>query len=169
MKKSMMALAALAVLTACGGEEAPVAADTPSAGEAMVEGGMTAKAVIEARQQSLKSLGGAFKAINDQLKADAPDVAVISEAADKVAMLATDMPNWFPAGTGPDTGVKTDALPTIWSDPDGFAEARANFATAATNLLTAAEGGDVAMIAEAFKATGGACQTCHKSYRKDDD
>src|SRR5438034_510427 len=80
--------------------------------------------LVKARQQGLKALGAAFKVIRDELKADAPDAAKIRKASADITQAAGTIDQWFPAGTGPDSGVKTDAKPEVWADPVGFANAR---------------------------------------------
>ncbi len=76
----------------------------------------TPQQVIETRQANLKDMGANFKTINDQSKAGTPDMAAITAAADKIKGYSADIGNWFPAGTGPEAGIKTAALPKIWED-----------------------------------------------------
>jgi len=96
-------------------------------GVAVAAGGAMAQSAgakaVATRQANFKQLGGAFKAINDQLKAGAPDMAVIKASAQKMKDLAAQEATWFPAGSGPEAGVKTGAKPEIWSDAAGFAAA----------------------------------------------
>ncbi|HKR87510.1 MAG TPA: cytochrome c [Phenylobacterium sp.] len=126
-----------------------------------------AKAVV-ARHQSFKQLGGAFKAIFDELKKDAPDKAVIRANAQKMNALAGQEASWFPKGTGPEAGVKTDAKPEIWSDPKGFAAAVQKLQTETAKLQQVSVGGDVAAIKAQVQATGGACKGCHDKFRVPD-
>ncbi len=160
------ALAGLALLSACG-QNAETDADTQLA-TAELPNGMTVKEQIEARQGHLKKMGKAFKTINDQLKADAPDVAAIQEAAALVPKEAEGMADWFPQGTGPESGVKTEALPLIWENKPDFNDKVLAMQQAAAELATVAEGGDTAAIATAFQSTGGKCKDCHDKYREDD-
>jgi cytochrome c556 len=94
-------------------------------GAAVAAGGAWAQTAaaqaVKDRQANFKQLGGAFKALNDQLKSDKPDMAVIKASALKMKALAAQEPTWFPAGSGPEAGVKTAAKPQIWSDAAGFA------------------------------------------------
>lgn len=160
---SALGLAAAIGLAACGGE------DVPYRGDEMLESGMTIEERITSRQDNLKSLGGAFKKTNDQLKSGSPDLDVISGAVDKIVELSEDMPTWFPEGTGPASGVDTDALPAIWEDPEGFSDAVDRFQTAAAELSQTTAGGDFDEIRMAVQQLGGACKNCHDSYRLDDD
>jgi cytochrome c556 len=174
LRQTTLALAAIAgvsLLAACGGSDssAPAAdAGAPAAEEVVLDNGMTPKEQIELRQGQLKKLGKAFKTISDELKAGEPDMDAIQAAAASVPVESEGMADWFPAGTGPESGVKTDALPAIWEQPDLFAEKVANFRAAAGELATTAEGGDAAAIGAAFAATGGTCKSCHETFRADD-
>ncbi|NCN86119.1 MAG: cytochrome c [Sphingomonadales bacterium] len=159
-------VAGLTLLSACGQN-----AETDGvSGAASVElaNGMTVKEQIEARQSHLKKIGKAFKTISDQLKASSPDLAQIQAAAASVPKEATGMAGWFPEGTGPESGVKTDALPIIWEEKADFEDKVAAMQEAAVKLDTVAQGGDVAAIGAAFKTTGGTCKACHDKFREDD-
>jgi len=118
-----------------------------------------------ARHENFKQLGGAFKAIVDQLKKDAPDKAVIAANAQKANALAAQQPSWFPKGSGAESGVKTDAKPEIWSDPQGFAAAVQKLQAATAKLQQVASTDDMAAIKAQVQATGGACKNCHETYR----
>jgi len=126
-----------------------------------------AKAVV-ARHQNFKQLGGAFKAIFDELKKDAPDKAVIAANAQKMNTLASQEASWFPKGAGPEAGVKTGAKPVIWTDPQGFAAAIQKLQTETGKLQQVATAGDFAAIKAQVQATGGACKNCHDKFRVPD-
>jgi cytochrome c556 len=122
----------------------------------MITGGFVAAAptpaeIIKTRQDSLKAMGGAMKAIGDQLKSGMPDMAVVSENAKKIDGYATDLPTWFPKGSGEEAGVKTAAKAEIWTMPDDF--------------KTDAAAGDASAIGPQMQATGKACGACHKEFR----
>lgn len=166
----------LAGLAACG--EAPpaetaaapsAAAPAPAAAQPAAPAAPTVQQVIETRQANLKDLGKNFKAINDQTKASTPDMAVIGPAADAVKAHAAEIGNWFPAGSGAEAGVKTAALPAIWSDPATFEAAVAKLQQEAGALQTAAASGDAAQVKAQFPKTGGACKNCHDTFRKPED
>ncbi|MDP1873358.1 MAG: cytochrome c [Phenylobacterium sp.] len=120
---------------------------------------------VSERQEGFKALGAAFKIINDQLKTDSPDMAAIVPAAAQMNELAGQIPTWFPAGTGPDDGVKTDALATVWSDPEGFSAAQTRLAEATTRLQALATAGDAAGLREHVKMVGASCGGCHDNFR----
>ena len=168
-KVAVVALIGLSMLGACNrnteSEPEPTATLTE---EPILANGMTPKEQIELRQAQLKKMGKAFKTISDQLKSGDPDVAAVQAAAASVPVESAGMEDWFPEGTGPDSGVKTDALPIIWEDRADFEQKLADFRTASDQLAAVAEGGDITAIATAFQATGGACKACHDKFREED-
>jgi cytochrome c556 len=124
--------------------------------------------VIAARQDNYKQIGRANKAINDELRKSAPAMAVIQANAATLDTLAPRLTSWFPRGSGPESGVKTAALPVIWQRIPEFRADAANFATAAHNLRGAAASGDVNRVRAATAALGGTCRTCHETFRAKD-
>src|SRR4051812_22775444 len=71
-------------------------------------------AAIQTRQAGMKAIGKGFKAINDQMRGGAPDAKAVAAAAHDLAGLAPRVPSWFPAGSGPESGLKTAAKPDVW-------------------------------------------------------
>jgi cytochrome c556 len=120
------------------------------------------------RHENFKQLGGAFKAIMDELKKDTPDKAVVASNAHKVAVLGAALPTWFPNGSGPETGMKVHAKPIIWTDPQGFAAAANRLKVESAKLDQIAATGDMAAVKTQFAATGQACKNCHDKYRVPD-
>ncbi len=118
---SRSALLALALAGFC-------ALSAASAGAAAPEDAASPQAVIETRQASLKKMGAAMKAIVEQLKSDAPDNARMAAAVQVISTGAEALPRWFPAGSGAEAGIETDALPYIWKD-------RAKFESLANRLV----------------------------------
>lgn len=130
--------------------------------------GPSPQATVDARVAGFKKMGGAFKAISDQLKTGAPAKATVVAAAQTIATTAKAQPKLFPANTAPGAGIKTDALPAIWKDRAKF-DAQMNALIAESGkLATVANSGDAAALAAQFKATGATCKGCHQSFRADD-
>lgn len=71
------------------------------------------QAAIAARQAGFKKMGAAMKALSDQLKTDAPAKDAMMAAARTIAVAAREQARLFPAGSGPSSGAKTQALPAI--------------------------------------------------------
>lgn len=166
MKKFIVpALAAsVLVLAACGGG-GEKAGDV---GEKVLENGQTVAELMHERHENFEEIGKSFKAIRDQLDKETPDMEKISAAADLIAGYAGEVDGWFPEGTGPETGIKTDALATVWEKPEEFEAAIAKFKAAATGMKMAADSGDVSAIKAAVQPLGASCKNCHDNFRLDD-
>jgi cytochrome c556 len=156
-------------LVACGGSETSSGAGASEAAAEQVDANAEAQAIIEARQAGYKNLGKNFKAISDEIRGGAPDVAVVQASAAVVAETADKIGGWFPEGSSAASGVETDALDAIWQQPAEFSAAIEQLKTAAAGLTAAATSGDAAAIQAAFQTTGGACKNCHDTFRADDD
>ena len=127
----------------------------------------SAQDVIQARQSGFKKMGAAMKTISEQLKTDAPDLAKITAAAGAIGAGAHEQPDWFPAGSGPESGLETDALPHIWQDTSKFAALSRQLGVESGNFATAVANKDVAAIRTQFKVLAEVCSSCHKSFRAD--
>jgi cytochrome c556 len=141
-------LAPLLALAACGGPQTP-----------------GAKAAHE-RHEHYEAIGKAFKAIGDELKKDAPDVAKIRENAGLINTYAPQVKTWFPVGSGPQDGVKTHAKELVWTQPDEFGRAATKLVEAAAALNAAAQSGDLAAVRGAVPPLGAACKGCHDRFRE---
>ena len=148
-----MVVAAIGLACARG---AVVAADT----------GGAAQDVIKVRQKGFKDLGAAFKIIRDELKGDSPDSAKIATAAAVIRKTAQDIPGWFPPGSGPQPGVKTDARGEIWSDAKGFDATRAAFIREAQrDAGRFSDPASRSSWSDVTKSLGQGCKDCHDTYR----
>ena len=155
---------AILALSACGG-----GGDTTSeAASQMLDNGRTVAEQIEFRQDQFKTFGASFKTVNDQLNSGSPDIAEIQSATAAVLAASEGMADWFPAGTGPAAGVKTEALAIIWEEPGDFQQKVSDAQAAIAAFNAVAQGGDLAAIPAAFRNTGGTCKACHDKYRLDD-
>jgi cytochrome c556 len=122
----------------------------------------------DSRHESFEQIGDAFKVVSDQLKATAPDVAKIQAAAATINGLAPKVETWFPAGSGPADGLKTEALQTVWTKPDQFKLATAKFVEEAAKFQALAQAGNVGALGEGMKGLGGSCKNCHDQFREKD-
>jgi cytochrome c556 len=142
--------AALLTLAGCGNPDTP-------AGRA-----------ADQRHENFEAMGDAMKTIGDELKAEATDPAKIKAAAATINGFAPKLPGWFPAGSGPQDGIKTDALAAVWTDAPGFAAAAAKFKDEAPKFAAVVETGDKAAIGAAMQALGGTCKGCHDKFKAED-
>jgi cytochrome c556 len=141
-----------------------IAIGTVSASES---GALSSQDVIEMRRAGFKKMGAAMKAIAEQLKSDAPDISKVTAATQAIASGVREQPNWFPVGSGPESGVDTDALPHIWKDTAKFAALSSQLATESGNFAAAVASNNLAAIRTQFKVLAEVCSTCHKSFRAD--
>lgn len=128
---------------------------------------VNAKSVTESRQANFKTMGKSMKAMTDGLKTGSPDMAAIAANAATLRGLAPKISTWFPKGTGPESGVKTEALAEIWKDPAGFAAAARRLESEAAKLEALARAGDVAGARAQVRLVGGSCGGCHDKYKAD--
>jgi cytochrome c556 len=154
IRLSRKSLSALALVAGLGLAGAAVAA-------------VNARAVIESREANFKTMGRSMKAITDGLKADSPNMSAIASNAATIRGLAPKVSTWFPKGTGPESGVKTDARAEIWTDPAGFAAAARRLEPEAAKLEALARAGDVAGARAQVRALGGTCGGCHDKFKAD--
>lgn len=128
----------------------------------------SATAAIAARQAGFKKMGKAMKALGEQLKSSAPSKPAMIAAAQVIADTGRGQGRYFPAGSGPAPGVKTEALAAIWTDKADFDAKMADFVAASGKLLAVSKTGDAAAIGAQMKATGATCGACHRKYRAED-
>ena len=139
---------------------------------ALVAGGAMAVAAspadtIAARQANFKEMGGAMKALKEELGGGA-DKVKLTAAARTLAATARLQGALFPAGTGPSSGVKTDALPAIWAQKPVFDAAAGKLVAEADKLAGIAGSGNTAAVLAQFKVVGGTCAACHKQFRAEE-
>jgi cytochrome c556 len=120
-----------------------------------------------ARHQNFKKLGADFKGLNDELKKGAPDKAVLAANARSINTLATNLPTWFPRGSGMAARPMSEAKNEIWTDAAGFSAAAASFRTEAGKLNAAAAGGNVDAVKAQVRPTFTACKGCHDKFRQE--
>ena len=153
--------------TSAGGPAAAEASAKTAAGTQAVT--RSPAEVIKARDKSYHQIGKAFKGIGDQLKKPEPELAVIRQHAATLDTLSREVNGWFPVGSGPESGIKTAALPAIWERPAEVSKQAGAFAAAAHRLNLAAAGGDLAAVKAAVPAVGATCKSCHQSFKGKDD
>jgi cytochrome c556 len=126
-------------------------------------------AQIKPRQDKLRDMGGALKAIDDELKKRTVDWDnVVVPNTQTIKDRSGYLLNWFPKGSGPESGVKTYALPAIWQKNDDFTKlGKAMQAEAAKFAQVAGTRNADALRAESM-ALGKACKACHDDYRSPD-
>lgn len=151
-----LGVAVVLLLAACGEEQKPLSSNP------------TERAIQE-RTNHFKTIGDAFKVIENQVTSGEPDQAKIGSAVKTIAALAPEIPTWFPAGTGPESGFKTNALPEIWAQPEKFTQMHQEFMVEMNKLVTLAAAEPSAELTAQYYTTGVACANCHKPFRTKED
>ena len=162
---------ALLAAALCGCERGALPAVAAAANtdpEALLGNGMTARQVIEARELHMKDLGGSLKSLRTQLRAGNPNLELIRFSVQEIQRASEDLPGWFPAGSGPQTGVEMRSLVEVWSDAEGFTAAANEFRRQAASLSEIARGSDVGAIQKQQIEVGRTCGDCHDVYRAEE-
>jgi cytochrome c556 len=136
------------------------------AGSAFAEDAAT---IVKARKDFFHVIGKAAKDSGAEFKKVPPSITEIQKYAAILDAEAPKLPSHFPAGSGPESGVKTEAKADIWAKPDAFKKAAADLAAAAHTYNLAAQKGDVLAAGAAMKAVGGACKACHEQFKAKDE
>jgi cytochrome c556 len=125
--------------------------------------------IIDDRQRNLRDMGAAYKAISDELKRPKPNLLEIAHYASSLQEIAASQKQWFPAGSGPESGIKTAAKAEIWAQPADFAKWEEDLSAAIALLVKAAAGQDIEIVRRQHEQVGKACAGCHKTFRTKDD
>ena len=121
---------------------------------------------VDAREAHYKEIGKAAKDIHDELAGSQPNLATVQANARAIEVLAKQIPTWFPAGSGPQPGVKAEALPVIWEQNALFKQRAAGLAAAAGGLAAATSSGNLEATKTASGNLFGACKACHDTFRE---
>lgn len=120
--------------------------------------------VIKGRQGAMMLSGVAMASIKGSIDAGQP-LASQRFATRSLSRWAHAVPGMFPAGSGPEAGVRTNARAEIWTDRAGFEARAADYAAAADRLAELAAGEDAAAFGAQWTAVRATCQACHDSYK----
>ncbi len=121
---------------------------------------------IRYRQSAYVLMGNHMGRINNQLKADKPDVAAIQRSA-AIIDFASQLP-----GEGYIAGSETGGVPPTRAKPEVFKDPKVKeigkkMREEVVKLNTVAKAGDIAAIRAQFAETGKSCKACHDDFRKD--
>jgi cytochrome c556 len=145
---------ALLALTGC----AAVSTDAPSAPVAQ---GPSPAEIVATRQAAFNLTAATFASMRAAVESGA-EVKPLAFGARGLNRWAQALPAMFPPGT---QLPQSKARASVWEDRPGFEARAAAFQSATAQLAAAAQAGDKAAFATAYKATGAACGACHSGYR----
>ena len=123
-------------------------------------------ATVHERLEGMEQFGALNKAIIDELKKEAPDIARVAADAATLHKLATALPGWFPAGSAKALIPESEAKDEIWTDTEGFQEAIDGLQGRVSQLNEAAMSGELEDIKTAAGEIGGGCGGCHRPFRE---
>lgn len=139
----------------------------------LLSSGVTSETDIAAtmhdRHENFEKIGESFKTIRDQLRASSPEMGKVDDAAKTIAALAAELPTWFPEGTGPESGIETEAKAEIWQQPVEFKSAAEKLQAESKKFAELTASGDAKAVMGGLRGLGGACKNCHDQFRVDDE
>ncbi len=137
------------------------------AGFAVAQTAMEPMAAHNARVAYMKLMGAQMGVLGPMAQAEVPYDAVAAQAAANIlAGLANgNISALFVEGSDSDSLAESRALPAIWTDSEGVIAKWTALGAGAT-AMQAAAGVDLASLQAAMGGLGGACGSCHESYRK---
>jgi len=121
-----------------------------------------------ARHEHFEQFGASFRAIGGELAKPAPDMTAIKTKAATLNALATELPTWFPKGSGVEARPLSAAKANIWTDAAGFSAKAADLQGQVAKLNAAAAAGDLGAVKTQFGPTNAACKACHDTFRAED-
>lgn len=124
----------------------------------------SASDVIATRQAGFKAIGAATGEVKKVMDAGG-DLTTVAARAQELVDFAAKIPALFPAGSGPESGAKTRALPAIWQNKSDYDANAGILGREAAKLVTALRANDKTATAAAFAATTAQCGACHRPYR----
>ena len=114
------------------------------------------------RQRLMKLVGANWADIQAKVKAGNTDAVAVN--AETIAVMATHIPSFFPAGSATDV---SNAKPEIWEKWADFQAAAKTLESMAENLRDASRAKDGAAVETMVKDFGAkACGACHTPFRK---
>lgn len=140
-----------------------------SAGAALAQLKPDLRAIANARHEGMEAIGKSMQAVGKEMRGGSPDAAVMRREAANIHRLALASRGWYPKGSGPELGIKTEATSNIWTDWSSFTARQREFITASAKFDQAARATDMAATGAAVKALGATCKGCHDSYKAKDD
>jgi len=136
-------------------------------GLGMVAGSAEDKeAAIKTRRDTMKQMGGDFKAIADFTKGEADQATALAKAQDLQALAPKIVALFVPGTSLADFPGKTGAKAEIWTEMDKVKAMIPVLEAAEQKLTDAVRSGDKAAVGAQIAATGKeGCGGCHTPYR----
>ena len=131
-------------------------------------GPVTSAEQVAFRKARFKDVGRAAKAFRDAARNPQSDLTAARTAARQLAVLSVQLPTWFPAGSGPASGARTQAKGEVWTDAAHFDQSAKAFALQAAVLDRLAASGSGTSLAPEGAKLAQTCKSCHQAFRNGD-
>lgn len=137
-----------------------------TAGYAFGHSGATG--IVKERMDGMKAMSKQAKLVSKMSKGEAQfDKAEVVITANLFVQHGEEMLSLFPNTEQSRHGKKTEALPKIWKDWEGFEESVDQFVEVSKTFRDqAVSSNDDKVLRKPFKQVLESCSGCHKSYRK---
>lgn len=120
--------------------------------------------LVKQRQSAMTLLGKYFGPLGAMARGRAPyDADVVRRNADFLEDLSRMPWDGFDAST---KGVKSRALPAVYSDGAAFKKAAQRLQDETSKLASVSKNGDEAAVKAQIGAVGNACGSCHDDFRE---
>ena len=121
--------------------------------------------IVHARKAHFKTLGRTDRFLRDDLHRSPPHWHRIQVHAKQIALLAKELPTWFPAGSGQGHHVDTEASRAIWEKPAAFARVAQRMTISADKITRDADDHNLNALAFDARRLGQSCASCHRAFR----
>ena len=120
-----------------------------------------ATGIVKERMDEFQKVRGQMKQIRRALESQ--NFAAVAALSEDMMPWAHNMAEAFPEGSDI---APSEALPAIWQDKAGFAQAISDYRDAINALNLAAQSGENDAVRTGFKRLGSTCKSCHSTYRQ---
>lgn len=138
-------------------------------GAAIAKPSPDVKQLVKERQQGFKNMGKSMKALGKNLKKkDKADYAAMLKAAETILAESKQLQARFPKGSGPETGLKMEALASIWAPQSDFQAIADKLSKDSAKLATVISNKkSYKAVMKQVRAVKKSCGSCHDSYKAD--
>ena len=135
-------------------------------GLALAHSGATC--LLKQRMDAMKDMSKQARLVTKMFKGQTEfDKAELVIAADLFVVHGEEMLSLFPDTEQSRNGKKTEALPKIWKDWEGFSDSVDEFVALSNSLREDTETtDDMKVLRKSFRQAMESCSGCHKAYRK---
>lgn len=150
-----VSVAAVAALSGCG----------KMAGGASAEGGPNSQERVTAFKKMMPDFSSMGKMVKGDQAFELEKFKTMAHSFDSLSQ--EPFKHFAQDAKTPDGRTQDgDALPSVWTQPQKFQQAQADFRAAVENLTRAADSGDITAIKSAYGQAAQSCKACHTDFRR---